>query len=71
MVLKRILCSIAICLFISCEDPMLILFSGKKIENPDTPDTIKNYTNITNEGKGEFEGNQTIIVNNSTMILQL
>jgi len=70
MVLRRVLCSMVIFLLISCEDPMLILYPEKNMENSGTnsgtnSSLIKNYTNITNEGKGEHEGNQTIIVNNS------
>lgn len=67
MVLRRILCSIAICLFISCEDPMSILYPGKNNENSGT---IKNYTNITSEGKGEFDDSQTFIVNNSNWSIE-
>jgi len=64
MVLKKLFVYIIFLFCISCEDPMTIMYP----ENTGELNTkeFRNYTNVNNEGKGEFEGNATIIVNNST-----
>jgi hypothetical protein len=63
MVLKKIIICLVVLFLISCEDLMSILY----LENDSNgAGTLKNRTNVNNEGKGESEGNVTIIVNNST-----
>jgi hypothetical protein len=64
MVLKKLFVCIFILLCFSCEDPMTIMYPENTGEL--STEKIRNYTNVNNEGKGEFEGNATIIVNNST-----
>jgi len=63
MLLRKIFIFIMIILFSSCEDPMKLLY-------PDGTEVLINYTNVTNEGKGEFEGSVTTIVNNSTWTIK-
>jgi len=70
MVLKKIyLCFVVFVLF-SCDDPMLVLDPGKYVKDTENSKTGKNYTNVTNEGKGESDGNTTTIVNNSTWTIE-
>ena len=61
--MKIVICFIALLMmlfFISCLDS----------ENSENPGNTRNYTNVENEGRGEFDGYETTIINNSSWTIR-